>query len=90
MSASAGLNALRRDKHSLHKNNRAENSHRPLSWRERKMRRFRSTRFAQRFRSSHAAIYNVFNLQRHLVSCRTLRTFWAEAMQAWQVPTAAA
>jgi putative transposase len=74
----------------LHKNKRAEHSHRPVRWREQKMQRFRSARSAQRFLSSHAAIHNTFNLQRHLVSCRTLRTFRAEAMQAWQVATAVA
>ncbi|MCJ2092248.1 hypothetical protein MKK67_07020 [Methylobacterium sp. J-072] len=67
----------------------AENYHQPLSWRERKMQRFRSARSAQRFLTSHAAIHKTVKLQRHLVSCGTLRTFRAEAMQAWQVATAA-
>jgi hypothetical protein len=38
----------------------------------------------------HAAIYNTFNLQRHLISRRTLRTFRAQAMADWNAATAAA
>ncbi len=34
---------------------------------------------AQRFVSMHAATYNTFNLQRHLISRRTLRTSRAQA-----------
>src|ERR687894_1756632 len=74
----------------LRKNNRAENSHQPVRRRERKQQRFKSPRSAQRFLSIHAPIHNTFSLQRHLVSRRTLRTFKAEAMQAWQIATAAA
>src|ERR1700746_666626 len=62
----------------LRKNNRAENSQ-PGRRRERKMQRFKSARSAQRFRSMHAAVHNTFNLQRHLVSRSTLRTFRREA-----------
>ena len=61
------------------KNNRAENSHQPLRQRERRMKRFKSPRSAQRFLSIHAAVYNVFNVQRHLISRRTLRSFRAQA-----------
>jgi hypothetical protein len=39
------------------------------------MQRFKSARSAQRFLSIHAAVYNTFNLQRHLASRSTLRTF---------------
>jgi putative transposase len=38
----------------------------------------------------HAAVYNTFNVQRHLISRRTLRLFRAEAMQQWQAATMAA
>ena len=54
-------------------NNRAENSHQPLRRRERKMQGFKSARSAQRFVSTHAAVYNTFNVQRHLISRPTLR-----------------
>jgi putative transposase len=73
----------------LRKNNRAENAHQPARRRERKMQRFKSPGSAQRFLSVHAAVQNTFNLQRHLISRHTLRTFRAEAMQQWQAATAA-
>ena len=71
-------------------NNRAEVSHQSVRRRERKMQRFKSMGSAQRFVSLHAAIYNIFNLQCHLVSRRTLRTFRAQAVADWQAATAAA
>jgi transposase-like protein len=71
-------------------NNRTEISHQPARRRERKLQRFKSSGSAQRFVSLHAAVYNTFNLQRHLVSRRTLRTFRAQAVADWQAATAAA
>jgi putative transposase len=71
-------------------NNRAEVSHQPVRQRKRKMQRFTSPGFAQRFLSIHAAVYNIFNLQRHLISRHTLRSFRAEARAQWQTATAAA
>ena len=41
------------------------------------MQRFKSSGSAQRFVSMHSAARNAFNVQRHLVSRRTLRTFRA-------------
>ena len=73
----------------LRKNNRAENSHQVVRRRERKMQRFKSARSCQRFLSVHAAVHNTFNLQRHLVSRATLRTFRAEAAAQWQSAVAA-
>jgi len=71
-------------------NNRAENSHLPIRLRERRMQRFKSAGSAQRFLSTHAAIYNTFNVQRHPISRKTLRQFRAEAMNRWNALTAAA
>src|SRR5919199_144928 len=83
-----GLSA--RHEQGLRKNNRAENSHQVVRRRERKLQRFKSAGSARRFLSTHAAVYNTFYVQRHLVSRRTLRIFRAEAAHAWQIATAAA
>jgi putative transposase len=48
------------------------------------MQRFKSSRSAQQFLSTHAAIYNTFNVQRHLISRRTMRKFRDDAMAVWQ------
>jgi putative transposase len=61
------------------RNNRAENSHQPTRRRERKMQGFKSAGSAQRFLSVHAATYNTFNVQRHLISANTHRAFRASA-----------
>ncbi len=54
------------------------------------MQRFKSPGgSAQRLISVHAA-YNTFNVQRHLISRRTLRAFRAEAMAQWHAATSAA
>jgi putative transposase len=74
----------------LRMNNRAENSHQVVRRRERKLQRFKSARSAQCFLSMHAAVYNTFNLQRHLVSRSTLRIFRAEAVAQWSDAVAAA
>jgi len=73
----------------LRDNNRAENSHLSVRRRERKMQRFKSQGQAQRFVSIHGAIYNLFNVQRHLISRSTLRTFRATAMKGWIAASAA-
>jgi hypothetical protein len=78
-----------RQEQGLRKNNRAENSHQVVRRREQKMQGFKSPGSAQRFLSAHAAVHNTFNLQRHLISRRTLRIFRAEAAQQWQNATAA-
>ena len=78
-----------RHEQGLRANNRAENSHQPVRRRERKMQRFKSPGSAQRFLSVHAAVYNTFNVQRHLISRSTLREFRAEAMGNWNAATAA-
>src|SRR5580700_7382017 len=66
------------------RNNRAENSHQPTRRRERKMQRFKSSGSAQKFLSSHAAVFNTFHVQRHLTSAQTHRTLRAAAMKTWR------
>src|SRR5688572_21566561 len=78
--AAIGLSA--HHEQGLRKNNRAENSHQPVRRRERKMQRFKSPGSAQRFLSA-PAVYNTFNVQRHLISRCTLRVFRADAKEHW-------
>jgi putative transposase len=61
-----------------------------LRQRQRRMQRFKPAGSAQLFLSTHAAVYNTFNVQRHLISQRTLRQFRSAAMSAWQIATCAA
>ena len=89
----AALNQLHltcRHEQGLRLNNRAENLHQSVRRRERKLQRFKSARSAQRFLSMHAAVYNNFYLQRHLISRSTLRILRAEAAALWQSASAAA
>jgi putative transposase len=72
------------------KNNRAENSHQPTRRRERKMQRFKSPGSAQKFLSTHAAVYNIFNVQRHLTSAQTHHVLRAAAMDTWRTAVTAA
>lgn len=67
----------------LRENNQAENSHLPIRRRERKMQGFKSQASAQRFLTTHAAIYNTFYVQPHLIRRQTLRQFRGEAMRVW-------
>jgi putative transposase len=72
------------------KNNRAENSHQPTRRRERKMQRFKSARSAQKFLSTYAAVYNIFNVQRHLISAQSHRVLRTAPMTTWREVVAAA
>ncbi len=72
----------------LRENNRAENSHLPIRRRERQQQRFKSQASAQRFLTTRAAIYNTFNIQRHLISRPTLRRLHADADAAWAAAVA--
>ena len=83
-----GLSA--RHDQGLRANNRAENSHQPTRRRERKMQRFKSACSAQKFLSAHAAVYNTFNVQRHLTSAQSHRVLRAAAMSTWRDVVAAA
>jgi putative transposase len=47
------------------------------------MGRFKSPGSMQRFLSVHDAIYNHFNLQRHLISRRNLKLTRARAFSEW-------
>ena len=70
-------------------NNRAEVAHQPTRRPERQQLRFKSPGSAQRFLSPHAAMANHFNLQRHLISRRTLKIHRDEVLADWrQIVTA--
>jgi putative transposase len=47
------------------------------------MQRFKSAGSAQQFLSVHSSIYNLFNIQRHLISRNTLREFRDAAAVEW-------
>ena len=88
--AASDLGITKRHERGRWRNNRAENSHQPTRRRERKMQGFKSSGSAQRFLSTHAATYNTFNVQRHLISARTHRAFRASAMEMWRAAVAVA
>jgi len=69
-------------------NNRAEQSHEPTRVRERDMRRFKSPRQAQRFLTVHAAVHNLFNLGRHLISAWHYRLLRMRAFASWKCAAA--
>ena len=69
-------------------NNRAELSHQPTRDRERGMRRFKSSRQAQRFLSVHAVVYNLFNIGRHLVTAKNYRMLRIRAFVSWKCAAA--
>jgi len=73
---------------SQYANNRAELSHQPTRVRERGMRRFKSTHQAQRFLSTHAAVYNLFNLGRHLILAKNYRVFRQRSFASWKCAAA--
>ena len=65
-------------------NNRAENSHQPVRRRERSWIGFKDPGATQRFLSAHAAVYNAFNLQRHLISRYRMKLHRAAAIAQWK------
>jgi putative transposase len=65
-------------------NNRAEQPHEATRVRERGMRKFKSVRQAQRFLGAHAAVQNLFNLGRHLVSAQYYRHLRVSAFAEWE------
>jgi transposase-like protein len=52
------------------------------------MQGFKSRSSAQRFLETHAAVYNTFNIQRHLLSRATLRVFRTQADSVWSAAVA--
>jgi len=64
-------------------NNRAEQSHETTRVRERGMRRFKSVGQAQKFLGVHAAVYNLFNLGRHLIRAEHYRNLREGAFGRW-------
>jgi putative transposase len=64
-------------------NNRAEQLQEVTRVRERGMREFKSVGQAQKFLATHAAVYNLFNLGRHLVSANHYRNLRVGAFGEW-------
>jgi putative transposase len=64
-------------------NNRAENSHQPTRERERRMRRFKSFRQAQRFLSVHAAVHSHFRPRRHRLTAARYRAVRRQCFRRW-------
>lgn len=72
----------------LRENDRAENSHLPIRRRERKQQGFKSRASAQRILTTHAAIYNTFDIQRHLNKRCFMRGLRADVARAWKIAAA--
>jgi putative transposase len=71
--------------HRQHKglNNRAENSHQPTRLREKKMRKFKSAKHAQRFLSAFGPISQHFQPRRHRMSAQDYRATLQDRFQTW-------
>jgi putative transposase len=69
-------------------NNRAENSHQPTRERERRMRRFKSPRHAQRFVEVHG-VASHFRPRRHLLSAAKYRQVRNKRFRVWNEVTGA-
>jgi len=75
--------------HRQHKrlNNRAENSHQPTRLREKKMRKFKSAKQAQRFLSAFGPIAGHFQPRRHLMNAQDYRAILQTRFQTWNEVT---
>jgi putative transposase len=75
--------------HRQHKglNNRAENSHQPTRLREKKMRRFKSPKQAQRFLSAFGLIAGHFQPRRHRLRVGEYRAILQTRFQTWNEVT---
>ncbi len=71
--------------HRQHKrlNNCAENSHQPTRLREKKMRKFKSAKHAQRFLSAFGPISGHFQPRRHRLSAGEYRAILQTRFQQW-------
>ena len=72
---------------SQYANNKAELSHQPTRVREKVMRKFKSIEQGQRFLSTHAEIYNLFNLVRHCISAKNYKMLRSRAIASWKSVT---
>ena len=72
-------------KHSRGKwlNNRAENSHLPIRQREKRMKRFKSTKQAQSFLSRFEFIHSFTKPMRHLIAARRYRNTVKRRLKSW-------
>ena len=86
--AHRGLMLSVEHRRSRYLNNRAENSHQPTRQRERAMKRFKSSRHAQRFLSAFSGISAHFRPRRHLLSATEWRTEMADRFAVWRQVTA--
>jgi putative transposase len=68
-------------------NNRAENSHQPTRLREKKMRRFKSAKHAQRFLSAFGPISGHFQPRRHRLRAREYRAILQNRFLVWNEVT---
>ena len=68
-------------------NNRTENSHQPTRERERRMRRFKSARQAQRFVEVHGILASHFRPRRHLLSAADYRQLRSKRFRVWNQVT---
>jgi len=75
--------------HRQHKglNHRVENSHQPTQLREKKMRRFKSTKQAHRFLSAFGLIAGHFQPRRHRLHAGEYRAILQDRFQTWNEVT---
>ena len=72
--------------HRQHKglNNCSENSHQPTRQQEKQMRKFKSTKQAQRFLSVHGQVRNLFGLHRYKKAADDQRIHLIDSWNQWQ------
>src|SRR5260221_5557278 len=80
------LPGVERRQHKL-LNNRADNSHQPTRLREKKMRKFKSAKHAQRFLSAFGPICGYFQPRRHRLNAREYRAILQDRFQQWHEVT---